>query len=221
MSRRLLVCRLPHKSWTKVDFMTLAGYCGVPWNLEKLRCFASIQCYIGFDWNLERKLVSFPPDKLGKNHESVACSPASQTQCQLSTWGNASTSFGFRNRSYHRNCWSVRHWALGFKVGPKLAFNIGWAEAAAAKLRLRVALHLGVISCDHSKKVITLFDRTLCRHGHCNQQGMISQLRDERNCKTCLLTTSRAWHALASPLHSHLFQHCRCPLLELINTVRA
>jgi hypothetical protein len=65
-------------------------------------------------------------------------------------WGDASTSFGIGVVIGSR--WSVWHWAPGFKVGPKRAFDIGWAEAAAVELRLRVALHLGVISRGSSEK---------------------------------------------------------------------
>jgi hypothetical protein len=58
------VIRLPHQSWTEQEFMSLTSYCGVPWSLEKLRLFASVQCYISFDWDLPGKSVSIPMDKL-------------------------------------------------------------------------------------------------------------------------------------------------------------
>jgi hypothetical protein len=67
-----LVIRLPHQSWTEADFIALTSYCGVPWSLEKLRLFASVQRYIGFDWDLDRKLVSLPEEKLRKVQEMVA-----------------------------------------------------------------------------------------------------------------------------------------------------
>jgi len=59
-------------------------------------------------------------------------------------WGDASTSFGVG--VVIGNHWSVWRWAPGFRVGPNRAFDIGWAEAVAVELGLRLALHLGIIS---------------------------------------------------------------------------
>lgn len=47
-----LIIRLLHQSWTKADFIAISAIFGVPWSLEKLRRFISIQCYIRFDWDL-------------------------------------------------------------------------------------------------------------------------------------------------------------------------
>jgi hypothetical protein len=73
----------------------------------------------------------------------------SPSPVDIGWWGDASTSFGIGVViSSH---WAVWQWAPGFKVGPKQAFDIGWAEAAAVELGLRVALHLGIISCSTSE----------------------------------------------------------------------
>lgn len=56
-------------------------------------------------------------------------------------WGDVSSSFGIG--VVVQGHWAVWHWAPGFKVGLKWNFNIGWAEAAALELGLRLALHLG------------------------------------------------------------------------------
>jgi len=56
--------RLPGQSWTEQDFMDLTAALGVPWSIEKLKPFATVQRYIGFDWDLDRKMVSLPTEKL-------------------------------------------------------------------------------------------------------------------------------------------------------------
>jgi hypothetical protein len=58
------VIRLPHQSWSELDFMSLTADIGVPWSLAKLRPFASEQQYIEFDWDLISKSVSLPIYKL-------------------------------------------------------------------------------------------------------------------------------------------------------------
>jgi hypothetical protein len=47
--------------------------------------------------------------------------------------------------------WAVWKWVPGFKVGPHQEFNIGWAEAVAVELGLRVGLHLGLIGCPSNR----------------------------------------------------------------------
>ena len=59
-------------------------------------------------------------------------------------WGDASTSFGIG--VVIGTHWSAWRWAPGFRVGPKQPFDIGWAEAVAVELGLRMAIHLGIIS---------------------------------------------------------------------------
>lgn len=211
-----LVIRRPHQHWTEADFIALTASCGVPWSLEKLRLFASVQRYIGFDWNLDSKTVSIPLEKLTKTQALVTAwrNPGAKFSAEdasslhgklihiscvfpmirpflraLSTfvstfrshraklspptglikdlcwvsellsllpneiplcsphlsdigwWGDASTSFGIG--VVIGQSWAVWQWAPGFRVGPRLAFDIGWAEAVAVELGLRMALHLG------------------------------------------------------------------------------
>ena len=62
----------------------------------------------------------------------------------LSWWGNASTSFGIRIVLGPH--WAVWKWAPGFSVGPQRAHNIGWAEAVAVELGLRIAISLHFLS---------------------------------------------------------------------------
>jgi len=66
-----LVIHLPHQSWSETEFIALTAFCGVPWSIEKLHKFATVQCYIGFDWNLDRKSVAIPAEKLTKIQELV------------------------------------------------------------------------------------------------------------------------------------------------------
>jgi len=69
---------------------------------------------------------------------------APSTPVDIQWWGDASTSFGIgiALSSY----WAVWKWAPGFKVGPHQNFDIGWAEAVAIELGLRLALELGLLS---------------------------------------------------------------------------
>ena len=63
----------------------------------------------------------------------------------LQWWGDASTSFGI---GIVLGCyWAVWKWAPSFKVGPKQEFDIGWAEAVAVELGLRLAINLEFPSC--------------------------------------------------------------------------
>jgi len=221
------VIRLPHQSWTEQEFMSLTSYCGVPWSLEKLRPFASVQRYIGFDWDLPGKLVSIPMDKLhsvvqridlwllaaatfsrkdtaslhGKlvhissifplihpflrslsvfegqfrsprarlnpphsvtadlswvrfllRHSQNSLPLSSPEPVDINWWGDASTSFGVGVVVGQH--WAVWKWAVGFRVGPGQGFDIGWAEAVAVELGLRLALHLGLTDVsDRSRNV--------------------------------------------------------------------
>jgi hypothetical protein len=71
----------------------------------------------------------------------IPLAPAAPVDLQW--WGDASTSFGIGIiiGSY----WAVWKWAPSFKVGPWQDFDIGWAEAIAIKLGLRLALSLGIV----------------------------------------------------------------------------
>jgi hypothetical protein len=62
----------------------------------------------------------------------------------LQWWGDASTSFGI---GIAIGCyWAVWKWAPNFKVGPRQEYDIGWAEAVAVELGLRLAFSLDLIS---------------------------------------------------------------------------
>lgn len=76
-------------------------------------------------------------------NEIPLCSPHPQ---DIGWWGDASTSFGIG--VVIGRFWAVWRWAPDFRVGPKCAFDIGWAEAVAVELGLRMALHLSqLLSC--------------------------------------------------------------------------
>jgi hypothetical protein len=62
----------------------------------------------------------------------------------LHWWGDASTSFGIGIALGHH--WAVWKWAPGFRVGPLRDYDIGWAEAVAVKLGLRLGLNLDLLS---------------------------------------------------------------------------
>ena len=61
----------------------------------------------------------------------------------LHWWGDTSTSFGIGIALGHY--WAVWRWAPGFRVGPLLDYDIGWAEAVAVELGLRLGLDLGLL----------------------------------------------------------------------------
>ena len=71
---------------------------------------------------------------------------ASQQPVDLQWWGDASTSFSIGIAVGHY--WAVWKWAPGFKVGPRQVFNIGWAEAVAIEIGLRLVISLHFLS-DH------------------------------------------------------------------------
>jgi hypothetical protein len=99
----------------------------------------------------QSKLLVFPPLHadlswvrfLIKNLPNVT-PLASLEPVDLQWWGDASTSFsiGVVLGSH----WAVWRWAPGFKVGPLQEFDIGWAEAVAVELGLRLALELGLFA---------------------------------------------------------------------------
>jgi hypothetical protein len=59
-------------------------------------------------------------------------------------WGDASTSFGVG--VVVGAFWGVWEWNPGFSVGPGKEHDIGWAEAVAIELGLRMALHHNLLS---------------------------------------------------------------------------
>ena len=68
---------------------------------------------------------------------------APPTPVDIQWWGDASSFFGIGISLSHY--WAVWKWAPGFKVGPRQDFDIGWAEAVAIELGLRLALELGLL----------------------------------------------------------------------------
>lgn len=208
------VILLPDQSWSEEDFISLTGFCGVPWSRVKTRSLAVVQRFIGFDWDLQKRTVALPAEKLSNTRELVALwlaeghlanmreaaslhgklvhvcciyplirpflrsisafaagfiTPrarlslprgmvadlswiqfllaalpremplASPAVVDIQWWGDASTSFGIG--IVIGQYWAVWRWAPGFKVGPKQAFDIGWAEAVAVELGLRIAIN--------------------------------------------------------------------------------
>jgi hypothetical protein len=69
---------------------------------------------------------------------------ASPHPIDLQWWGDASTSFGI-GITVGRH-WAVWKWAPGFRVGPHQDYDIGWAEAVAIELGLRLAISLNFLS---------------------------------------------------------------------------
>lgn len=67
----------------------------------------------------------------------------SQDIIDLNWWGDASTSFGIG--IVVGEFFAVWKYAPGFQVGPKKAFDIGWAEAVAVELGLRLATQLQLL----------------------------------------------------------------------------
>ena len=69
---------------------------------------------------------------------------ASSQPIDLQWWGDASTSFGVG--VIIGSHWAIWKWAPGFRVGPHQDFDIGWAEAVAVELGLRLAVDLGLFT---------------------------------------------------------------------------
>ena len=62
----------------------------------------------------------------------------------LHWWGDASTSFGIG--VVIADHWAIWKWSSGFRAGPNLNFNIGWAEAIVVALDLCLAIHLNLFN---------------------------------------------------------------------------
>ena len=69
---------------------------------------------------------------------------ASPDPIDLQWWGDASSSFGVGVTIGSH--WAVWKWAPGFIVGPRQSYDIGWAEAVAVELGLRLAMDLNLFS---------------------------------------------------------------------------
>jgi hypothetical protein len=98
------------------------------------------------------ELLSLLPDEI------LLCSPHLS---DIGWWGDASTSFEIGVVICY--FWAVWHWAPGFLVGPHCAFNIGWAEAMAMELELRLALHQGLLAAEgpHNQSFLVCSDNAV------------------------------------------------------------
>ncbi len=67
---------------------------------------------------------------------------AAFTPYDLGWWGDASTSFGVG--VVVGKFWAAWQWAAHVKIGPGKDFDIGWGEAVAVELGLRLVLHQGL-----------------------------------------------------------------------------
>lgn len=79
---------------------------------------------------------------------------ASPVPVDLNWWGDASTSFGIG--VVIGSHWAAWKWAPGFRVGPKQRFNIGWAEAVAVELGMRMAISLKVLRSEDPSRSLFL-----------------------------------------------------------------
>lgn len=66
------------------------------------------------------------------------------TPLDLGWWGDASTSFGIGIAV--GKYWAAWKWAPGFRVGPGLPHDIGWAEATAVELGLRLIVQYNLLA---------------------------------------------------------------------------
>ena len=125
----------------------------------------------------------------------------------LQWWGDASTSFGIGIVIV--NWWAIWKWSLGFCVGPRLNFNIGWAEAVAIELGLCMAIHLSLFSCTDPSQS-GLLQQPGCHCGH--EQRLLLQQRDKHHTQTCISTPSSTSCSTESHLCHKPQQHFRYPL---------
>ena len=69
--------------------------------------------------------------------------------------------------------WAIWKWSSGFCIGPNLNFDIGWAEAVAVKLGLRLAIHLNLFDLSDPSHSIFLV--------HSDDLGVVSVLNKGRS----------------------------------------
>ena len=62
----------------------------------------------------------------------------------INWWGDASSSFGIGVTV--GGFWGVWRWAPNARIGPQADRDIGWAEAVAVELGLRMAIHHGLVA---------------------------------------------------------------------------
>lgn len=90
-------------------------------------------------------------------------------------WGDASTSSGVG--IVVGRFWAAWKWAPGFTVGPKHLFDIGWAEAVAVELGLRLAEALGmlpgrgrsILGRSDNTGVVSVMNKGRSRNGETNR----------------------------------------------------
>jgi len=85
----------------------------------------------------------------------LAISPVEQPlahsgPCDIDWWGDASTSFGIG--IIIGNYWAAWSWVPSVKVGPNCSYDIGWAEAVAVELGLRLGLQVGIIQSPTNRR---------------------------------------------------------------------
>jgi len=71
----------------------------------------------------------------------------SSSPTDIDWWGDASTSFGIGITV--GSLWAVWRWKQGVKIGPRQQYDIGWAEAVAVELALRIAIEFKHLETGH------------------------------------------------------------------------
>ena len=98
----------------------------------------------------------------------------------LDWWGDASTSFGIGVviGSY----WAGWQWAPGFHPGASSGVNIGWAEAVAVELGVRLLIHLGLHCRSSGRHFLVRSDNAgvveIIRKGRCRAPESNTVLKD-------------------------------------------
>ena len=110
----------------------------------------------------------------------------------LQWWGDASTSFSIGIVVV--NLWVIWKWLLGFHVGPRLNFNIGWAEAVVIELGLCMAIHLGLFLCSDPSQAILLV--------HSNNFGVV--VVTNKGCSCGKETNITLKHVFLLQAHHHV-----------------
>jgi len=106
-------------------------------------------------------------------------------------WGDASTSWGIGVVT--GRFWAAWAWAPGFKVGTGQDFDIGWAEAVAVELGLRMALHHGLMG-----ELPAQARRVLARS---DNSGIVDVINKGRSRSAATNTVLRHLHRLLLPSH--------------------
>ena len=99
-----------------------------------------------------------------------------------------------------------RSWAPGFRVGPLLDFDIGWAEAVAVEL----SLHLRLNFAQQCQPAWPLLLSSLGQHRDCisDQQREIAKSRNKQDPQACIPFTSAASNMPKISLCCKSRQHC-------------